>query len=121
MMTKFVDYIFGNIKNIAENNLNESRGDSDCDLSGTLSDISSFMTKIGISNQVINDLLKTIETKFNNLTENGLTEQQAILESMESVNNFLNVITVLNMERMVSLSGWRNTFTNLDNKRRLNK
>ena len=89
-MSKFVDYISSNIKTIASENFKSSDENSQFDLSDTLNDVSTFMSQMGVSEEIINNLSKSIENKFNDLIENGLSSEQAILKTFESVNDVLN-------------------------------
>lgn len=89
-MTKFTDHIHSEILNIAQKNLNSDQGSAQDNFENTLTDISSFMEKLGIKENIIEEFTSSLSTKFNTLVQSGLTPENSIQETLESLSDIIN-------------------------------
>ena len=89
-MTKFTDHIHSKILNIAEKNLNSDQGVSHDNFDNILTDISVCMEKLGIKENIIDDVTSSLSTKFNTLIQSGLTPENSIKETFESLSEIIN-------------------------------
>ena len=89
-MTKFTDHIQSEIINIAEKNLNSDQGVSHDNFDNILTDISVCMEKLGIKENIIDDVTLSLSTKFNSLIQSGLTPENSIKETFESLSDIIN-------------------------------
>ena len=89
-MTKFTDHIHSEIFNIAEKNLNSDQGVSHDNFDNILTDISVCMEKLGIKENIIDDVTSSLSTKFNTLIQSGLTPENSIKETFESLSEIIN-------------------------------
>ena len=71
-MTKFTDHIHSEILNIAEKNLNSDQGVSQDNFDNILTDISVCMEKLGIKENIIDEVTSSLSTKFNTLIQLSL-------------------------------------------------
>ena len=89
-MTKFTDHIHSEIFNIAEKNLNSDQGVSQNNFDNILTDISVCMEKLGIKENIIDEVTSSLSTKFNTLIQSGLTPENSIKETFESLSEIIN-------------------------------
>ncbi len=89
-MTKFTDHIHSEILNIAEKNLNSDQGVSHDNFDNILTDISVCMEKLGIKENIIDEVTSSLSTKFNTLIQSGLTPENSIKETFESLSEIIN-------------------------------
>ena len=89
-MTKFTDNIHSEILNIAEKNLNSDQGISHHNFDNILTDISVCMEKLGIKANIIDEVTSSLSTKFNTLIQSGLTPENSIKETFESLSEIIN-------------------------------
>ena len=89
-MTKFTDHIHSEIVNIAQKNLTADQGSVQDNFENTITDISSFMEKLGIKENIIDEVTSTLSTKFNTLVQSGLTPENSIKETFESLHEIIN-------------------------------
>ena len=89
-MTKFTDHIHSEILNIAQNNLNSDRGSAHDNFDNILNDTSTCMEKLGIKQNIIDEVISSLSTKFNTLVQNGLTPENSIKETLESLSDIIN-------------------------------
>lgn len=89
-MTKFTDHIHNEILNIAEKNLNSDQGVSQNNFDNILTDISVCMEKLGIKENIIDEVTSSLSTKFNTLIQSGLTPENSIKETFESLSEIIN-------------------------------
>ena len=89
-MTKFTDHIHSEILNIAEKNLNSDQGISHHNFDNILTDISVCMEKLGIKENIIDEVTSSLSTKFNTLIQSGLTPENSIKETFESLPEIIN-------------------------------
>ena len=89
-MTKFTDHIHSEIFNIAERNLNSDQGITHDNFNNILTDISVCMEKLGIKENIIDDVTLSLSTKFNSLIQSGLTPENSIKETFESLSEIIN-------------------------------
>lgn len=87
-MAKFIEYINNNIIEIASNN--NSKDNLEEGLSNSLNEISSFMQKLGINNDIIDDVSTSLKSKFNDLVQKGASPEEAYKETFESLSDILN-------------------------------
>ena len=88
-MTKFTDHIHSEILNIAEKNLNSDQGVSHDNFDNILTDISVCMEKLGIKENIIDEVTSSLSTKFNTLIQSGLTPENSIKETFESLSDII--------------------------------
>ena len=89
-MTKFTDHIYNEILNIAEKNLNSDQVASYDNFDNILTDISVCMKKLGIKENIIDEVTSSLSTKFNTLVQSGLTSENSIKETFESLYDIIN-------------------------------
>ena len=89
-MTKFTDHIHSEIFNIAEKNLNADQGVSHDNFDNILTDITVCMEKLGIKENIIDEVTSSLSTKFNTLIQSGLTPENSIKETFESLSEIIN-------------------------------
>lgn len=89
-MTKFTDYIHSEILNIAEKNLNSDQVIAHENFNNILTDISACMEKLGIKENIIEQVTSSLSTKFNTLVQSGLTPESSIKETFESLSDIIN-------------------------------
>ena len=89
-MTKFTDHIHSEILNIAQNNLNSDQGSAHNNFDSILTDTSACMEKLGIKQNIIDEIISSLSTKFNTLVQNGLTPENSIKETLESLSDIIN-------------------------------
>jgi len=89
-MTKFTDHIHSEILNIAEKNLNSDQVVSLDNFDNILTDISVCMKKLGIKENIIDEVSSSLSTKFNTLVQSGLTPEDSIKETLESLSDIIN-------------------------------
>ena len=89
-MTKFTDHIHSEIINIAEKNLNSDQSFSYDNFDNILTDISVCMEKLGIKQNIIDEVTSSLSTKFNTLVQSGLTPENSIKETFESLSDIIN-------------------------------
>ena len=89
-MTKFTDHIHSEILNITQKNLNSDQGTVYENFGNTLTDISAFMDKLGIKENIIDEITSSLSTKFNSLLQNGLTPENSIKETFDSLSDIIN-------------------------------
>ena len=89
-MTKFTDHIHSEILNITQKNLNSDQGTVYENFGNTLTDISAFMDKLGINENIIDEITSSLSTKFNSLLQNGLTPENSIKETFDSLSDIIN-------------------------------
>ena len=89
-MTKFTDHIHSEIFNIAEKNLNSDQDVSHDNFDNILTDISVCMEKLGIKENIIDEVTSSLSTKFNTLIQSGLTPENSIKETFESLSEIIN-------------------------------
>ena len=100
-MTKFTDHIHTEILNIAEKNLNSDQGISHHTFDNILTDISVCMKKLGIKENIIDEVSSSLSTKFNTLVQSGLTPEDSIKETLESLSDIIssNISTDAEVEK----------------------
>ena len=89
-MTKFIDHIHSEIVNIAQKNQNSDQGSVHDNFENTLIDISTFMEKLGVKENIIEEVTSSLSTKFNTLVQSGLTPESSIKETFESLSDIIN-------------------------------
>ena len=89
-MTKFTDHIHSEIIKIAEKNLNSDQVVSHDNFDNILTDISVCMEKLGIKDNIIDEFTSSLSTKFNTLIQSGLTPENSIKETFESLSEIIN-------------------------------
>ena len=89
-MTKFTDHIYNEILNIAEKNLNSDQVASYDNFDNILTDISVCMEKLGVKENIIDEVTSSLSTKFNTLVQSGLTSENSIKETFESLYDIIN-------------------------------
>ena len=89
-MTKFTDHIHSEILNIAQNNLNSDQASAHDNFDNILTDTSACMEKLGIKQNIIDEVISSLSTKFNTLVQNGLTPENSIKETLESLSDIIN-------------------------------
>ena len=89
-MTKFTDHIHSEILNIAQNNLNSDQGSAHDNFDNILTNTSACMEKLGIKQNIIDEVISSLSTKFNTLVQNGLTPENSIKETLESLSEIIN-------------------------------
>ena len=96
-MTKFTDHIHSEILNIAEKNLNSDQGVSHDNFDNILTDISVCMEKLGIKENIIDEV-----TSFNTLIQSGLTPENSIKETLETLSDIItsNISTDASVEKL---------------------
>ena len=87
-MAKFIEYISNNIIEIASNN--NPKDNLEDGLSNSLNEISSFMHKLGINNDIIDDISASLKIKFNDLVQKGASPEEAYEQTFESLSDILN-------------------------------
>ena len=89
-MTKYTDHIHNEILDIVEKNLNSDLGVSHENFDNILTDISVCMEKLGIKENIIDEVTSSLSTKFNTLIQSGLTQENSIKETFESLSDIIN-------------------------------
>ncbi len=89
-MTKFTDHIHSEIFNIAQKNLNSDQGSVHDNFDNILTDISACMEKLGIKENIIDEITSSLSTKFNTLVQSGMTPESSIKETFESLSDIIN-------------------------------
>ena len=89
-MTKFTDYIHSEILNTAQKNLNSDQVNAHDNFDNILTDISICMEKLGIKENIIDEITSSLSTKFDTLVESGLTPENSIKETFESLSDIIN-------------------------------
>lgn len=89
-MTKFIEYLNSNIIEITSNNVSNYENNFEESFQISLDQISNFMQKIGIQNDVIEDVSDSLKTKFKDLIEKGITTEVAYKETFELVSDILS-------------------------------
>ena len=89
-MTKFTDHIHSEILNIAEKNLNADKSITHDNFDNILTDISVCMEKLGIKENITDNVTSSLSTKFNTLIQSGLTPENSIKETFESLPEIIN-------------------------------
>ena len=90
-MTKFIEHISSNIIQIASNNSDQNTNNFQENLNNTIDDISTFMQKLGINDNIIKDVSDALREKFNDLLDNGVLPKEAYFQAFESVSNILSI------------------------------
>ena len=101
-MTKFTDHIHSEILNIAEKNLNADKSITHDNFDNILTDISVCMEKLGIKENIIDEVTSSLSTKFNTLVQSGLTPENSIKETLESLSDIIssNISTDASVEKL---------------------
>ena len=89
-MTKFIEHLNSNIVEIASNNSQQSESNFQDTFNNTLNEISVFMQKLGINDQIIENVSDALMQKFNDLIDKGVLPKEAFLETFESASNILS-------------------------------
>ena len=89
-MTKLADHIHSEILDITHKNLNSDQGISHDNFDNILTDISICMEKLGIKENIIDEVTSSLSTKFNTLVQSGLTPENSIKETFESLSDIIN-------------------------------
>ena len=90
-MTKFIEHISSNIIEIASNNSDQNTNNFQENLNNTIDDISTFMQKLGINDNIIKHVSDALREKFNDLLDNGVLPKEAYFQTFESVSNILSL------------------------------
>ena len=103
-MTKFTDHIHSEILNFVEKNLNSDQGVSQDNFDNIITDISVCMEKLGVKENIINEVTSSLSTKFNTLIQSGLTPENSIKETFESLSEIINsnISTDASVEKLSS-------------------
>ena len=101
-MTKFTDHIHSEILNIAEKNLNADQSITHDNFDNILTDISVCMKKLGIKENIIDEVTSSLSTKFNTLVQSGLTPENSIKETLETLSDIItsNISTDASVEKL---------------------
>ena len=101
-MTKFTDHTHSEILNIAEKNLNADKSITHDNFDNILTDISVCMKKLGIKENIIDEVTSSLSTKFNTLIQSGLTPENSIKETLESLSDIIssNISTDASVEKL---------------------
>ena len=101
-MTKFTDHIHSEILNIAEKNLNADKSITHDNFDNILTDISVCMEKLGIKENIIDEVISSLSSKFNTLVQSGLTPENSIKETFESLSDIIssNISTDASVEKL---------------------
>ena len=89
-MTKFTDYIHSEILNTAQKNLNSDQVNAHDNFDNILTDISACMEKFGIKENIIEEVISSLSTKFNTHVHSGLTPENSIKQTFESLSDIIN-------------------------------
>ncbi len=90
-MTKFIEHISSNIIEIASNNSGQNANNFHENLNNTINDISTFMQKLGINDNIIENVSDALKQKFNDLIDSGVLPKEAYFQTFESVSNILSL------------------------------
>ena len=89
-MTKFTDHIQSEILNTVQKNLNSDHGNTYDNFDNILTDISACMEKFGIKENIIDEVISSLSTKFNTHVHSGLTPENSIKQTFESLSDIIN-------------------------------
>ena len=89
-MAKLADHIHSEILDITQKNLNPDQGISHDNFNNILTDISICMEKLGIKENIIDGITSSLSTKFDTLVQSGLTPENSIKETFESLSDIIN-------------------------------
>ena len=89
-MAKLADHIHSEILDITQKYLNPDQGISHDNFNNILTDISICMEKLGIKENIIDEVTSSLSTKFNTLIQSGLTPENSIKETFESLSDIIN-------------------------------
>ena len=89
-MAKLADHIHSEILDITQKNLNSDQDISHDNFDNILTDISICMEKLGIKENIIDEITSSLSTKFDTLVESGLTPENSIKETFESLSDIIN-------------------------------
>ena len=90
-MTKFIEHISSNIIEIASNNSDQNANNFQENLNNSINDISTFMQKLGINDNIIENVSDALRQKFNDLLDNGVLPKEAYFQTFESVSNIISL------------------------------
>ena len=89
-MTNFIEYLNSNIVEITSNNIAKNENNFEENFQISLDQISNFMQKIGVNNDVIEEVSGSLKTKFNDLIEKGIVPEEAYKETFELISDILS-------------------------------
>ena len=89
-MAKLADHIHSEILDITKKNLNSDQDISHDNFDNILTDISVCMEKLGIKEHIIDEVSSSLSTKFDTLVQSGLTPENSIKETFESLYDIIN-------------------------------
>ena len=89
-MAKLADHIHSEILDITQKNLNPDQGISHDNFNNILTDISICMEKLGIKENIIDGITSSLSTKFDTLVQSGLTPENSIKETFDSLSDIIN-------------------------------
>ena len=89
-MAKLADHIHSEILDITQKYLNPDQGISHDNFNNILTDISICMEKLGIKENIIDGITSSLSTKFDTLVQSGLTPENSIKETFESLSDIIN-------------------------------
>ena len=89
-MTNFIEYLNSNIVEITSNNIAKNENNFEENFQISLDQISNFMQKIGVNNDVIEEVSGSLKTKFNDLIEKGIVPEEAYKETFELLSDILS-------------------------------
>ena len=107
-MTNLIEYLNSNIIEITSNNVSNNENNFEESFHVSLDQISNFMQKIGINNDVVEDVSGSLKTKFKDLIEKGINPEGAYKETFESISDILS--------SSISNDSSANVFNDQDNK-----
>ena len=90
-MTKFIEHISSNIIEIASNNSDQNANNFQENLNNAINDISTFMQKLGINDNIIENVSDALRQKFNDLLDNGVLPKEAYFQTFESASNIISL------------------------------